>query len=1065
MNHAPATAGSKAQRGAFIGLAIDDRAFAHRAILASAGSGKTHALTNRYLQLVAAGAAPSTILATTFTRLAAAEIRDRVLQRLSDAALHAKERKALAESLQLAEAKQLTEASATALLAHLVRKLHVLQLRTLDSFFAAVVRASCIELGLPIGADVIDEEQATALRREAIALMLDERQPQELVELLRQLTRGDAGRSVTEAIDSVVKDLYDLWSEAPAEAWDCVPQLAGKLKLLEVMAAIEALEFASPGTDQRFIKAHAADTQRARALDWEEFVKCGIAARIAGDERTYYSKALPADLVAAYVPLVEHAKAEVVAKLRHQTLATREMLRLFHAQFDHLKRVRGVVTFGDLVLWCQRAIERDSLETIAFRLDSQVRHLLLDEFQDTSIAQWRALQPIVEEITATAPPDRSVFCVGDVKQSIYGWRGAAPEVLQELPGAFGLDVKMLAKSYRSSSVVIDVVNKVFEGLLTNLALRDHVDTAQAWLDGFVHHESARPERAGYVDLRVVQRIDSNSEKGDKRQWAFRLRKAAENAATLAQQHPDITIAILVRKNASVARLLVELGPSRLNVRASGRGGGPVTDAPAVNALLDLLRLVDHPDDTVAAFNVATSPVGECVGLREWSSGTSREAVAARVRSDVLADGVAMTLAKLARRIAGDCDAREIRRVYQLVELAGQFDEQPSLRMDDFVALAEQKALAATQPARVQVMTIHQAKGLDFDAVILPDLDCRLTGHTPPKVLYERDGETGPITRMCRYFSKDVQPFVPELQPLKARYVHRTVRESLSLLYVAMTRAKHAVHIFVDEPKANERTMSCTAGNVVRCALAPGSLTANEIAFSHGNAKWMETLEKPAEAARLSPIAEETSVRLAPSRRRTFERASSPAELTGRLVVAAPGGWQMRLDSEARDRGTAIHRLIQQVEWLDEFQLDVAAQAAVVCAHLPRRTTDWHAQHVSEFRRVMAHPEVAAVLSRPKSSGRLIVRREIPFARLTSEGLQTGAIDRLVIEERDGAFVRAEVVDFKTNVLEADSVEQEALRYQPQLQAYRDAAAELLGIEPGLIAMKIVFLHVGRVVAL
>ncbi len=1045
-------------------LSIDASAFAHRAIMASAGSGKTHALTTRYLQLVAAGADPATVFASTFTRLAAAEIRDRVLKRLSEAATDERKRRELAAALCLQHPGALTEEAATAMLARLVRGLHVLQLRTLDSFFASVVRMFAIELGLPVGADVIDEEQETALRREAIALMLDERRPQELVDLLRQLTRGEAGRSVTDAIDDVVCTMYDLWREAPAEAWDCVPELPGKLNLANVVAAIERLEAVSPGSDKRFIKAHADDLRRARAFDWEAFITSGLAKCIAIGKTKYYGKEITADVVAAYQPLIAHARSEVVDRLREQTLATREMLRLFHEQFESLKRDRGVVTFGDLVTWTERAMERCSLEAIAFRLDAAVQHVLLDEFQDTSIAQWRALQPIVEEITATAPPERSLFCVGDVKQSIYGWRGAAPEVLTELPGAVAnLDVRTLTKSFRSSPIVIDVVNRVFEGLRENPALDERADATDAWQGGFEHHSSAHPDHEGYVEVRMVERVDEDGEKPGERQWAHRLREAAKHIAAMASARPDALIAVLVRTNGSVARLLYELGPSRLNVRASGRGGGPVTDAPACNALLDVLRLVDHPNDTVAAFGVATSPVGERVGLKDWNNKAARRRVASDVRKDIMQHGLAMTLAKLAQKIAADCDARELQRVYQLVELAEQFDAQPSLRMDDFVAMAERKLVPATQPAMVQVMTIHQAKGLDFDAVVLPDLDFCLTGAQTPKVVYERDGETGPITRICRYIQKDIEPLVPELTPLKERMIDRTVRESLSLLYVAMTRPKHALHIFLDEPKANERTVSCTASNVVRFGLPLGD--DRPVAWSHGDVNW----KKPPERREAQQAGEQrqlvpTPIRFAPSARRAFERAPSPAALVERGEMSFAGAWTHHLDPEARDRGTAMHCMAQQIEWLGKSCADDAALFACVKARLPRRGDDWIGSLVREFCGALRTPDVQSLFTKP-APGEFVVRREIPFARETGEGAQTGAIDRLVIEMAGGKPARAEVIDFKSNIIDPASADEHALRYKPQLEAYQKAAAEMLGIEPGRVSMKVVFLHAGRVVAL
>ncbi|MDY7110053.1 MAG: UvrD-helicase domain-containing protein [Planctomycetota bacterium] len=120
--------------------------FPHLSILASAGAGKTYQLTSRYLALLASGAGPGTILASTFTRLAAGEIRDRVLLRLAQAADDDDQRRALAADIKTA---RLGQDDVRALLRALTRNLHRLQMRTLDSFFASVVRSFAIELGLP----------------------------------------------------------------------------------------------------------------------------------------------------------------------------------------------------------------------------------------------------------------------------------------------------------------------------------------------------------------------------------------------------------------------------------------------------------------------------------------------------------------------------------------------------------------------------------------------------------------------------------------------------------------------------------------------------------------------------------------------------------------------------------------------------------------------------------------------------------------------------------------------------------------------------------------------------
>ena len=105
----------------------------------------------------------------------------------------------------------------------------------------------------------------------------------------------------------------------------------------------------------------------------------------------------------------------------------------------------------------------ERLEEIVYRLNGHVAHLLLNEFQDTSALQWRVLRPFVQRVVGGA--DRSLFCVGNVKQAIYGWRGGVAEIFDAVDEEFGpLPVRALNESFRSSLVVIDCVNRVFENI-------------------------------------------------------------------------------------------------------------------------------------------------------------------------------------------------------------------------------------------------------------------------------------------------------------------------------------------------------------------------------------------------------------------------------------------------------------------------------------------------------------------------------------------------------------------------------------------------------------------------
>lgn len=1051
-----------------------EQSLRHLLILASAGSGKTFQLTNRFLALLMLGAEPGSMLAATFTRLAAGEIRDRVLTRLAKAAGEDDAAAALAAELSV---RHLTTDACRAALGRLIRSLHQLQIRTLDGFFASVVSTHALELEFAPGSRVIDENEDAALRAEAIALMLDEGEPQKLIELLRQLTEGDAGRGVTDAIDKAVVGLHQYFLQTGPEAWDRIAPRAG-MTWGEAAVAAQALAQLDVGSGKRLGDAHRKAAASALAFDWESFVGKGVPYSIAFKEAIYYGQPLDPSLVRAYQPLVDHAVAALANRLREQTLATRELLALFDRHYRQLKLRRRCMTFNDLASAMTRALDSDLMPEIYFRLDARLQHLLLDEMQDTSINQWWALRPLAEESVSQVPPERSFFCVGDLKQSIYGWREACPEVLESIPkllrdasGRSAVTTTTLSESWRSAPVVMEVVNKVFGELSNNPALEEDRAIAEAWDRAFEPHHSAKKleREPGFVELRAAPRPLPTQTS-----VVSRLREAAQLASDLHHRWPDRTIALLTRRNNAVARLLFELGPSRLNVPSGARGGGPLTDAAPVNAILDLLRLADHPNDTVSAFNVARSPLGKIIELSDRADAASRLRASSSVRRAILDAGFACTIAGWVTAIAPRCDRQQLRRLTQLVSLAERHDQSPaaSLRCDGFVRLVEQINVADVRPAPVQVMTIHQSKGLEFDMVILPELDWRLASLGRAQVLYMRDEPTGPITFISPAGNELIRQCASEVQDAAEATRQRIARDSLSVLYVAMTRAKHALHIIIDPLREDrvEKTWPKTAAGIVRAAFEKPAVVAGERLASLGDEDWGDRASRDEVAAPMVTDDDPVTIRLPPSR-------PAPARLALRERLASTAAPSAIGDSSAdtladhlswqRDplklRGVALHKLFEQIEWLEEFNADRAALIEAVHRAAPRAEPAWTEQIVDEFLTMIARQEVHGALTRgqqPAASRRVL--REQPFARLTDGAVQSGLIDRIVIElDASTSGPRsATIIDFKTDQVDAAAARDHAQRYRGQLEAYRDAAAELLQLDPDRISLMLLFVTPG-----
>ncbi len=357
------------------------------------------------------------------------------------------------------------------------------------------------------------------------------------------------------------------------------------------------------------------------------------------------------------------------------------------------------------------------------------------------------------------------------------------------------------------------------------------------------------------------------------------------------------------------------------------------------------------------------------------------------------------------------------------------------------------------------MTIHKSKGLEFDVVVLADLESPLGGRGAPTVVYEREDETGPVTRICRSMSETTRGFVPELQPLFDRHERRTVRESLCTLYVAMTRAKQGLYMLIDPPAANERTIRRKASSILRRALAREPVEPERVLYEHGDESWIDAAGAVPAAPPPEPPVE---IRFKPSTRPPYGASVSPSRL-GEAEAQRTAADRLGLaDGRARDRGTAVHAMFEHIEWLEDGTPDQPELARVAGGSSPRRSAAWAREQAESFLGMLRHDAVRRVMSlggRDRASVR--VWREQPFARLADGAVQQGAIDRLEAEYgADGSVRSAVVIDFKTDDIAAADAEQTAESYRLQLDAYRQAAATFLGIDASAIEAVVLFVTPG-----
>ncbi len=966
-------------------------------VLASAGSGKTFCLSDRVIGLMAKGIEPEKIVALTFTRKAAGEFADAILKKLAEAAADG------GKAAELEKKFGMEGVDFGTLLEGVVRKLPRLTLGTMDGFFARVVKGFQYELGVTGGRfDLLEGEAAEGMKDELLEGLLDggggEIDEEEFVGIFRRATAGSEGAQVLEELRSFIAGWHRHFVSPAKMEWGPAG-LAGvdfqewEKRKIGLAADVRRDWPNVTMTDKRQQKAFEAmmdalerHTVGSGSLDKPSSLLAGVMAGAAdgsGALDVSYYKPFTITGVAAQGlrEIVELAARCELAAALSRTRGVRDVISAYDGLVERELRRKGKLGFDDVKrlmgAWMQGEEARLRREAVDYRLDASYGHWMLDEFQDTSRDEWNALLPLVDE--GLTDDESTVFIVGDKKQAIYAWRGGEVGLFDELAKTYsgGIEVETMAESWRSCPEVLEPVNRVFGDKGTMSALFGAAAARWEWEDHVSAEPLKSPHKAGYSRVEVMG-------KDDKTERVIALLKE------LGVGRKRISCGILMATNDHVKALADELRAEGFQVVEEG-AREPGKDHPVGVMIWQLLRWLADPADTFAKQTVMMSPLKPLLEARFGAAWQAIwEGLGARV-SDV---GFAGTVGEFISPLLGGWGGFGKGRAADLLETLGELDRQGVVTAREAADwVGRMKISQSPGVAAVQVMTVHKSKGLGFDVVILPDLPSK---KIPDLTHYRTVSGDGWITAAPAQWARAL---VPELREAEEKWAEQQAYEAFCKLYVAMTRAKRGLYVFLDTPAASADDGKASLANWLMVSLGLG-----DDVFEVGNPGWA------ADIAELAPAAETGGASLGKAVAKRSRTTPSGAKATAKAAILG--------SAEGRRFGTAIHAAFERITWLDEGDPPVFP---------------------AELRKMMAGvlsvPEIQKLFCREGKTIGLF--REQRIEAVQDGKWLSGVIDRLHIHrDADGNAAKVEIIDFKTD--RVDSAEELKSRYAGQMDAYRSA---------------------------
>ena len=1053
---------------------------------ASAGTGKTKVLSDRVLRLLLSGVNPSKILCLTYTKAAAVEMNSRVAERLSRWAIISEDE--LEKELLSLFGKLPDDSTKFSRLKSRARQLFAtlldvpggIKIQTIHSFCQEVLKRFPLEAGISPYFDIMDDRNAIEAINEVKSKLFQTaglHPNSELALAIDYLTFHVNERGFSDIINSIINNRGKInrTIEKHGGKDNLISVIAQKLKVDDNLTEVQVIKdffdnmpidnlrrLASSGMDSLY---PWIDGQNFDSLDYDTYSHLFLTSKdeIRSPTKMPYLKKDPSlkkifdDEANRCLELFQKLKSVKIY------LSTKAVLQIASALLDgynEFKQKHARLDYDDMILLTRNLLEnKDAARWVLFKLDGGIDNILIDEAQDTSPDQWAIVQSISDEFFAglgSSENTRTIFAVGDRKQSIYSFQGADPDKFDEMRDHFSALAPDFEKinleiSFRSAPAILEAVNQLFDN--------DQVSKGVASEGETIHHRAFREGESGEVEF--WEMIEPDETRQDDK-WhlpdhrihtvstssqmakmiASKIHSMVASEEILKSKNRPLQYGdflILVRSRDSFCEELIR-ECKNLNINVSGIDRIHLMEQIAVQDMISLGKFLLLPEDDLSLAELLKSPL---FGLNDddlfklcyrrkgtlWNSLlTSSEFSDVAEQLKQLFNNIDyMRPFELYNFVLGKMGGRK--KYYQrmgpeaedgldeFINLSLSFETDHIPTLQNFIEwiLADdveiKREMESGKNNMVRLMTVHGSKGLQAPIVILPDTTRVPNCNREAGILWDND---------IFLYPTQASDFNDYCDKLNEKQKIKMLEEYRRLMYVAVTRAEDRMIFcgFRKKVKAPETSWySMFKSSFTKIA----SLDEKSNVWTYRNEQIINV-----EKTKQSPI---TTVNdtlpeffFTPAEaEKPLAKPLSPSKPDDEPATLSP--LVINNDALLYKRGSLIHKLLQ-------FLPDISQNLHHETIHnflknkAPELSEHQREKICNEIFLLLQNPEFKAVFG-PNS------KAEVPIMGEIDGKIISGQIDRLVIEQN-----QIIVVDYKTNRNPAKTLAEVPNVYRSQLGAYK-----------------------------